>query len=350
MILIYFAFIIDYLIGDPEWFPHPVRGVGWLIKLWEKISVKLFGRNRFSGTVTGFLVIIITVLFVWGSIFFAKFAFKNPALQMSSISPFLAPLLPENSNIISVVVTVFWLWAGLSARSLAVAGMEIYSKLEKTDIKETRKALAMLVGRDTEDLDESGINRATIETVAENSVDGIISPLFFAIIGGAPLMWAFKAVNTCDSMIGYKNERYIRFGTFCAKLDDLLNYIPARISYHLYPTAAFLLGLSANKSYEIADRDAKIHASPNSGIPEAAVAGALQVSLGGPSTYDGKLIDKEFFGKEFPPPERKHIKISVKLMWMMTVLMLIFAGLVIYLAPVIYDWFIKRAQSGGGGG
>lgn len=350
MILIYIAFIIDYLIGDPKWFPHPVRGVGWLITLCEKITVKLFGRNRLSGTVTGILVIVITVAVVWESIFFAKFAFKGPSLQMSSISPFLAPLVPEGSNIISVIVTVFWLWTGLSARSLAVAGMEIFNKLEKGNISETRAALSMVVGRETKDLDEAGINRATIETVAENSVDGIISPLFFAIIGGAPLMWAFKAVSTCDSMVGYKNEKYIRFGTFCAKLDDILNVIPARISYQLYPTAAFFLGFSASKSYEIADRDAKIHPSPNSGIPEAAVAGALQISLGGPASYGGVTKEKEFFGKEFPAPDRKHIKMSIKLMWMVTLLMLIFAGLIIYLSPVIYEWFVNRSKSGGGGG
>lgn len=348
--MIYLAFILDYMIGDPIWFPHPVRGVGWLIVFCEKITVKLFGRNRFAGAVTGVSVITLTVSVVWGSIFFAKFAFKDPILQMTSISPFLAPLLPENSNIISVIVTLLWLWTGLSARSLAAAGMDISNKLEKGDIQDTRKALALLVGRETRDLDETGINRATIETVAENSVDGIISPLFFAIVGGAPLMWAFKAVSTCDSMIGYKNEKYIRFGTFCARLDDIMNFIPARISYHLYPTAAFFLGLSAEKSYQIADRDAKIHPSPNSGIPEAAVAGALQVSLGGPAVYGGKLHEKEFFGKEFPAPERKHIKMTVKLMWMITLLMLIFAGIITYIGPIVYEWFVKRAQSGGGGG
>lgn len=342
MILIYIAFILDYVIGDPKWFPHPVRGVGWLIALFEKITVKLFGRNRFSGVVTGILVIGVTGALVWESIFCAKFAISDPDLQMSSICPFLAPLLPENSNIISVMVTLFWLWTGLSARSLAVAGMEIYKKLEKGDIKETQKSLAMIVGRETRDLDEEGINRAVIETVAENSVDGIISPLFFAMIGGAPLMWAFKAVSTCDSMVGYKNDKYIRFGTFCAKLDDVLNFIPARISLHLFPMAAGFLGLSSAKSHEIAERDAKIHPSPNSGIPEAAVAGALQVSLGGPAIYDGKTKEKEYFAKEFPAPERKHIKLSIKLMWTVTLLMLVIGATVYYLIPWIYQVMINR--------
>lgn len=348
MIQIYIAFVIDFIIGDPKWFPHPVRGVGWLISLCEKTTVKLFGRNRFAGVITGLLVLVITVVLVWGSIFFAKFAIDDSAWQMSSISPFLVPLLPEDSNIISVIITVFWLWTGLSARSLAVAGMEIHDKLEKEGLKEAREALAMVVGRETKDLDEAGINRATIETVAENSVDGIISPLFFAMIGGAPLMWAFKAVSTCDSMIGYKNDKYIRFGSFCAKLDDVLNYIPARISLHLYPSAASLLGLSAEKSYEIAVRDAQIHPSPNSGIPEAAVAGALGVSLGGPATYGGKTKEKGFFGKELPAPERKDIKLSIKLMWTVTFLVLALGSLLYYVVPLVYE-VLKNRPAGGGG-
>ena len=348
MILIYTAFIIDYLIGDPKWFPHPVRGVGWLISVFEKITVKVFGRNRFSGVLTGIFVIVITVAVVWGSILLAKFAIKDPALQMENICPSLVPLFPKDTNIIFCLVNLFWLWAGLSARSLASAGMDIYRKLEKGNLNETRESLSMIVGRETKDLDETGVCRATIETIAENSVDGILSPLFFAIIGGAPLLWAFKAVSTCDSMIGYKNEKYIKFGTFCAKLDDVLNYIPARISYHLYPLAAWFVGGSSEKTYATADRDAGLHPSPNSGIPEAAVAGALQISLGGPATYGGVTKEKEFFGAEFSAPERKHIKMSIRLMWIVSVMMLALASLLLYLAPIIYQYLINRQRSGGG--
>ena len=350
MILIYIAFFIDLVVGDPKWFPHPVRGIGWLIIFFEKVTVKLFGRNRFSGTVTGILVLVITVGVVWGSIFLANFAISDPAWQMKEISPFLAQYLPKNANIISTIVTLFWLWAGFSARSLAKAGMGIFRELERGQLEQARKSLSMVVGRETKDLDEPGISRAAIETVAENSVDGILSPLFFAAIGGAPLLWAFKAVSTCDSMIGYKNEKYIRFGTFCAVLDDILNYIPARISRYLYPLAASLMGLNAEKCAEICERDAGIHPSPNSGIPEAAVAGALQVSLGGPAVYDGGRKGKEFFGREFPAPERRHIRMSVKLMWLVSLLMLALIGLVLFLAPLLYKLLIESQPKGGGGG
>jgi adenosylcobinamide-phosphate synthase len=359
MLLIYVAFIIDFFIGDPKWFPHPIRGVGWMITLFEKITVKLFGRNRFAGIVTGGLVIGITVVVVWATIFFSKFAITDPALKMQNIYPFLDAYLPKNSNIISCLVTLFWLWAGISARCLANAGTEIYrglknkpicaTRVERQDCKarQLRKSLSMIVGRDTEDLDETGICRATIETVSENTVDGILSPLFFAAIGGAPLLWAFKAVSTCDSMIGYKNEKYIRFGTFCAQLDDLLNYIPARLSYILYPIAAFILKLSPGKSYQVAVRDAEYHASPNSGISEAAAAGALEVSLGGPATYDGVTKEKKFFGAEFPPPEKKHIKTSINLMWVVSILMLLLLSLTIYLLPIILKYLADNQRSGG---
>lgn len=349
MLLIYAAFLIDFIIGDPKWFPHPVRGVGWLITFFEEFTVKLFGRNRFSGVVAGILVITITVSVVYGSIWGASFAISDPAWQMKNLSPFISQYLPKDANIISTLLTLFWLWAGLSARSLAKAGMEIYRKLKKGELEQAQKSLSMVVGRETKDLDETGVSRAAIETVAENSVDGILSPLFFAAIGGAPLLWAFKAVSTCDSMIGYKNEKYIRFGTFGAVLDDILNYIPARISKYLYPLAASLMGLNSEKCSEIIERDSGIHPSPNSGIPEAAVAGALQVSLGGPAIYDGVVKEKEFFGKEFPAPERKHIKDSIKLMWLVSMLMLAFIGLIFYLAPLLYQLLIESQPKGGGG-
>ena len=293
---IYIAFTLDLLIGDPHWFPHPVRGIGFTINLLEKITVKLFGRNLFAGIVTGISTVTVTVAIVFGSIYLANLA---------------DPLLGQ-------VITIFWLWAGFSAKSLAKSAEEVLKHLKSNNICEARKALSMIVGRDTKNLDKTQITRAVIETVSENSVDGIVAPLFFAAIGGAPLLWAFKAISTCDSMLGYKNERYRTFGTFSAKLDDVANYIPARLALLLYPIAAWIGGYDAASAYKIARRDASSHSSPNAGIPEAATAGALNISLGGDTVYEGKLQKKEMFGKEFQPPQIDDIEKSIDLMWIVT--------------------------------
>ena len=298
---IYIAYIIDLLIGDPNWFPHPVRGIGFIINLLEAITVRIFGRNFFSGTVTGVSTIAITVVVVFGSVYLANSA------------------APE----FGTITTIFWLWAGFSTRSLAKSAKDVLKELENGKICEARKALSMIVGRDTENLDEIQITRAVIETVSENSVDGIIAPLFFAALGGAPLLWLFKAVSTCDSMLGYKNERYRTFGTFSARLDDLLNYVPARLSLLIYPAAAWIGEYDHVNAYRIARRDASIHSSPNSGIPEAATSGALNISLGGDAVYHGKLHKKKFFGKEFPPPSKNDIEKTIDLMWLSTAIMIL---------------------------
>ena len=308
---IYIAFLIDALIGDPRWFPHPVRWIGSTIRILEIITVKLFGRNRFSGTITGILTVLISAGFVYGTLYYANFANETTAW----------------------IVKIFWLWAGFSCRSLADSAEEVLKPLKSGNISEARKKLSMIVGRNTEELDETDISRATIETVSENSVDGIISPLLYAAIGGAPLLWAFKAISTCDSMVGYKNEKYIKFGTFCAKLDDVANYIPARLSLLIYTFSAWFGGYSASNAFKTARRDAKIHSSPNAGIPEAATAGALEVSLGGPATYGGVKHEKEFFGKEFDAPKTDDISKSINLMWIVTVVMLgMVAGIVFALS------------------
>ncbi len=303
--------MIDALIGDPHWFPHPVRGIGILIRVLEWITVRMFGRNRFSGTITGIFTVFLTVSFVYATVYFANFA----------------------NETIGWIVKIFWLWAGFSCKSLAESAETVLQSLKSQNICESRKKLSMIVGRDTDKLDEAGISRATIETVAENSVDGIISPLFYAAIGGTPLLWAFKAISTCDSMVGYKNERYLKFGTFCAKLDDAANYIPARLSLYIYTLAAWIGGYSASNTFKIAKRDAEKHSSPNAGIPEAATSGALQISLGGPSIYGGNIHQKDFFGKEFDAPETKDISKAINLMWIATGVMLGIIGAV---------WFVLR--------
>lgn len=301
-----FAFGLDLMIGDPERFPHPVRFIGALINWLEKITRKTFTNERLAGTVTGLFTVLISAAIVYATIRIANFA----------------------DPVIGRIASILWLYMGLSARSLAESAYRISDDLERNDIASARRSLSCIVGRDTKNLNESEISRGAVESVSENTVDGIFTPIFFALIGcftpvgAAAMMWAFKAMSTCDSMIGHKDEQYIRFGTFSARLDDVANYIPARLCYLLFPAASFILGYSPVKCFRTALRDAKHHASPNSGIPEAATAGALEIRLGGTTYYDGIPCEKKPFGGEFPSPEKKHILQSVRLMWMTTVLML----------------------------
>ena len=304
-----FAFGLDLMLGDPEWFPHPVRFIGAMINRLEKITRKLFSNERVAGTITGLLTVVISGILVYLTIKLANLA----------------------DPVFGRIVGIIWLYLGLSARSLADAAQKISDDLERVDLPAARKSLACIVGRDTKNLNESAISRGAVESVSENTVDGILTPIFFAFIGSfipfcaAPMMWAFKAMSTCDSMIGHKDEKYIRFGTFSARLDDVANYIPARLCYLLFPLASLLLGLSPVKCLIVALRDSKYHDSPNAGIPEAATAGALEIKLGGLTYYDGIPHEKKPFGGEFLPPDKIHILRSVRLMWTATVLMLAIA-------------------------
>ncbi len=302
-----FAFGLDLMLGDPEWFPHPVRFIGAMITRLEKTTRKLFSNERVAGTLTGLLTVIISGIAVYITIKIANFA----------------------DPVFGRIVGILWLYMGLSARSLADSAQIISDDLVRGDLPAARKSLSCIVGRDTKNLNESEISRGAVESVSENTVDGILTPIFFAFIGSfipfcaAPMMWAFKAMSTCDSMIGHKDEQYIRFGTFSARLDDVANYIPARLCYIFFPLASLLLGLSPVKSFSVALRDSKHHDSPNAGIPEAATAGALEIKLGGTVYYDGLPHDKKPFGGEFLSPGRIHVMRSVSLMWLVTVLMLL---------------------------
>ncbi|MFZ2654544.1 MAG: adenosylcobinamide-phosphate synthase CbiB [Victivallales bacterium] len=301
-----FAFGLDLMLGDPEWFPHPVRFIGSMINHLEKTTRRLFSNARVAGTITGLLTVVISGLLVYATIKLANLA--DPVLGR--------------------IVGILWLYLGLSARNLADSAQKISDDLERGDLPAARKSLSCIVGRDTKNLNESEISRGAVESVSENTVDGILTPIFFAFIGSfipfcaAPMMWAFKAMSTCDSMIGHKDEQYIRFGTFSARLDDVANYIPARLCYILFPLASFLLGFSPSKCLLVALRDSKYHDSPNAGIPEAATAGALEIKLGGTTYYDGLPHEKKPFGGEFLSPGKLHVLRTIRLMWMTTVLML----------------------------
>ncbi|MDB2093474.1 adenosylcobinamide-phosphate synthase CbiB [Clostridium paraputrificum] len=266
--------VLDFIIGDPNNPFHPVRIIGALgIKL-ENITRRVFKNLKISGFVTWLGVILITFL----------------------VNSLIVRLAFSISNIFGIIIEGILLYFCISFKGLKVEGLKVIKVLESGDIEGARKQLSYIVGRDTEALDEEGIVRAVIETVAENTSDGIIAPLLFGALGGAPLAMTYKAVNTCDSMFGYKNDKYIDFGLVSAKMDDLFNYIPARLTGYLVIFAAFILGLDYKNSYRIYKRDRYNHTSPNSAHPESAVAGALGIRLGGANYYFGKIVEKPTIG------------------------------------------------------
>ncbi len=274
------AFALDLLVGDPRWLPHPVRWMGRGIEVWEPVF-----RRRFSNALwAGGMFALALVAGVW--------ALAALATAMAyAVSPFAGMILEA--------ILIFYC---LSTRSLYQAAMEIYRLLRQGRIDEARGHLAMIVGRDVQGYERDDIARGVVETVAENLVDGVLSPLFFATIGGAPLAMAYKMVNTLDSMVGYKNERYLLFGRFAARLDDGANFIPARLSVPLIALATRLLaGRHGKRALSTGIREGGRHSSPNAGYPEAAFAGALAIKLNGPNYYGGRLVDKPFIGTAFGP-------------------------------------------------
>jgi adenosylcobinamide-phosphate synthase len=219
----------------------------------------------------------------------------------------------------------------ITPRSLAEAGREIKDYLLAGDLVQARTKVGWIVGRDTDSLDEAGATRATVETVAENIVDGIVSPLFYAAIGGVPLAFLYRAVNTLDSMVGYKNEKYLHFGMVAARVDDVFNYIPARLTGLLIIIAAFILRYDAKGAMKTILRDAAKHPSPNSGIPEAAVAGALGIRLGGLNYYGGVASFRAYMGEPYKPLVAKHIQQTTQLMALVT-------GLTVVVVVLLGEW------------
>ena len=215
---------------------------------------------------------------------------------------------------LKIGLEIIFIYYCLSARSLKDAAMEVSRCLEQKNIESARKKVALIVGRDVDKYEEDGIARAAVETVAENLMDGVISPLFFAAIGGAPLAMAYKMVNTLDSMVGYKNEKYVNFGKASARIDDILNYIPARLSVPMISLATQILSGKGARAFDTAVKEGANHSSPNAGLPEAAFAGALAVKLNGPNTYNGKLVNKPYVGIRFGETRINHIKKACDIM------------------------------------
>ena len=273
------AFILDMILGDPCPLPHPVRWMGKAIMRMEPVFRRLPFPLVISGTLlTGFLV---------------------PAVWM------LTFLLVHTSGmvhpVIRFIVETICIYYCISPSSLRTAAMDVRNAFASGGLAEAREAVSRIVGRETRNLTEQGVIRATIETAAENLVDGVISPLLYAAIGGAPLAMTYRMINTLDSMVGYKNDAYILFGKASARLDDIANFIPARLCVPVIALAVSLLaGIQAGKrSFQTAIREGAHHASPNSGYPEAAFAGALSVRLNGPAVYHGQTVRKPYIGVSF---------------------------------------------------
>lgn len=280
-ITIVLAYIIDRIVGDPRSFPHPVVWIGKAIRLLEK-GIRKIVKKEESLKIAGLLFPVLIGGGVYG------------------IVAALLYILGLWNHWLALITEIWLISTTIAAKGLGDAGLEIYRHLKDGDFTKARYSLSMVVGRDTEKLDEGEISRGAVETVAENIVDAIISPLFFALIGGAPLAMMYRAVNTLDSMVGYKNEKYQNLGWASARLDDVLNYIPARLTILFMLLACWLKKLDVKRSWRTIVRDAKGHPSPNSGIPEAAIAGALHIQLGGTNYYGGIVSHRAKMGD----PER----------------------------------------------
>ncbi len=287
--------LLDARFGDPTAFWHPVRIMGHAVSAGEKLVRQL----PLSEGAAGRLLVAVLVP--------GAFCFLSLLLHIAdAVHP-----------VFSFLIQIWFGWLFLARRDLSDAAMEVYAPLASGDLPAARRSLAMIVGRDVSAATETEAARAAAETVAENLVDGVLAPLFFAALGGIPLMGAYKMINTLDSMIGYKNQRYLHFGRAAARLDDLANWIPARISLALIPMAAVFGpdGFStARRALRIGWRDRRRHSSPNSGHPEAAFSGALGVRFGGAAAYHGKTVEKPVIGGEFPEAEARHIPLARDLM------------------------------------
>lgn len=302
------GFLLDALLGDPHWMPHPVRWMGQAIGTLEKSIRRIFPdtpqSNLWGGALLAVLLMVQSFCFSWLLLWLVR-----------KVSPWGAFFLES------------WMcYQILAARALRDESMKVYHHLKAGDLPAARKAVGMIVGRDTECLSQEQVAKAAVETVAENTSDGVIAPLFYLLLGGAPLGFLYKAVNTLDSMVGYKNERYLYFGRVSARLDDLFNWIPSRLSALLLILAAFLGGQDGKGAWRIWRRDRRRHPSPNSAQTESACAGALGVSLLGGAYYGGVWVEKASIGEALRPVGPEEIKKANQLMYLAACLALLFLG------------------------
>ena len=301
------GFLLDCIFGDPRRLPHPICLIGNFINLMEKVLRRAFPKSE-RGELAGGAVIAAAV----------------PAAAFG-VSFIILMLCGMVSPVLKFGVETFFCYQIFAAKSLKDESMRVYRYVEAGDIENSRKYLSWIVGRDTKELSFEKIDKAVVETVAENTSDGVVAPLIFMAVGGAPLAFLYKGVNTLDSMVGYKNDRYLYFGRASAKLDDLLNFIPARLTGIAMCIGAFFTGLDWRAAFRIYRRDRKNHSSPNSAHPESACAGALNIQLGGDAYYFGKLYRKKTIGDDIRPVNSGDIKLAIRLMYAASVICLVFA-------------------------
>lgn len=294
------AVLLDIIIGDPRVKWHPVRLIGNLIDFLDK-NIRARVVAPLGQRLAGMGLVAIVLISCYGG-----------TVLMLQIADHI-------HNLVGMIIAMIVLYSTIAAKSLAQAGLEIYQLLACSDISTARRKLSWIVGRDTETLAAEEIVRGTVETVAENIVDGIIAPLFYFLLGGVPLAVAYRAVNTMDSMLGYKNDKYLYFGWAAARLDDIMNFIPARITGVLLLIVTAGMGLNIKRVWQTMRRYAAGHPSPNSGIPESAVAGALGVRLGGLNYYQGIPSLRAHMGEPIVPLMPEHIPQTVRLMYAVTV-------------------------------
>lgn len=299
------GFLLDLLLGDPRWLYHPICLIGKLIAFLEKGIRKIFPKTK-RGELAGGAAEVLLVCALCGGIPLAILYFLYGRFPLAGF-----------------LLETFWCYQLLATKSLKGESMKVYDRLTKGTLTEARQAVSMIVGRDTKDLSEEGVTKAAVETVAENASDGVIAPMLYMALGGVPLMFLYKGINTMDSMLGYKNEKYLYFGRCAAKLDDAANYLPSRISGVLMAAASIFVGLDGKHAFAIYFRDKRNHASPNSAQTEAAMAGALNVQLAGNAYYFGKLYEKPTIGDPIRPIEPKDIKRANRLLYATAVLALL---------------------------
>lgn len=295
------GFIIDLILGDPYSLPHPIRFIGLLISRLEK-----FVRSRFNNLHKGGIFLAVIVLVI------------------STAVPLAILIVCYKINVVlGVAVESIMCWQLVAARCLQKESMKVYHAIKENDVEKARKAVSMIVGRDTDVLDETGIIKAAVETVAENTSDGVTAPIMYIALGGAALGFFYKAANTMDSMIGYKNEKYAEIGRFAARFDDLLNFIPSRLTALAMIFSAYIMRFDVRNAFYIWKRDRRKHASPNSAQTESVCAGALDIRLAGDAYYFGELHKKEFIGDDIRSPENEDIRRANRLMYCTSVVVLV---------------------------
>lgn len=304
------GFILDLLFGDPHWLPHPICLIGNLIGFLEKNLRRLLAPGKTALLIGGALMVVIVLVIT--------FAVPYAVLALAeSVSPWLRFALET--------VMCYQIFA---TKCLRDESMKVYTALHSGDLADARVKLSWIVGRDTQNLDAAEVTKGAVETVAENTADGIIAPMLYMFIGGAPLAFLYKGINTMDSMVGYKNDKFIYFGRCAAKLDDLANLIPARITGLVMIVASYFLNLNARGAWKIFWRDRYNHLSPNSAMTESVTAGALDIQLGGDHFYFGKLVHKDTIGDDIRPVRPDDIIAANNLLYMTAVISLLLFSLV----------------------